>query len=115
MATYQYQRLPDAKDIRLLHLQPGTGDEEVVCDLSIISLTRQPIFEALSYAWGDPSNKLPLRCGSGIGLVTVNLHSALRHLRLADKARVIWADALCISLVVLYILRILTICRYQSR
>jgi hypothetical protein len=102
MATYQYQRLPDAKDIRLLVLRPGSGDDEVACDLSIVSLTEQPIFEALSYTWGDPFKKLPLKCGSGIGLVTVNLHSALRHIRLVDKARVIWVDALCTNSPVVY-------------
>lgn len=95
MATYRYTSLSDPKHIRLLSLQPGFGEIEVACTLSIVSLTSQPVFEALSYTWGDLSLRVPLKCDAGIASATANLHSALRHLRLADKARVIWVDALC--------------------
>jgi Heterokaryon incompatibility protein (HET) len=96
MATYCYTPLSDPKHIRLLSIQPGSGEDEVACSLSIVSLTSEPVFQALSYTWGDLSQKLPLNCGTGVALASANLHSALRHLRLADKARVIWVDALCV-------------------
>lgn len=95
MATYHYVAFTDPKHIRLLSLLPGSGDDEIACDLNTAALSDHPVFEALSYTWGDATEMLPLRCGGGIVLATVNLHSALRYLRLADITRTLWVDALC--------------------
>jgi hypothetical protein len=51
--VYQYQPLRDSHDIRLLHIAPDIGDDEVSCTSSHISLAPAPKYETLSYAWGE--------------------------------------------------------------
>lgn len=93
--TYKYEPLNGQRDIRLLYLAPGSGEDEVSCDLFHVSLDRLPNYEAISYVWGDPSIKKEIRCGEGKVSVTLNLYSALRHLRYANGYHTLWADALC--------------------
>lgn len=55
-------------------------------------------YEALSYHWGEPAFTHPLRCGETVLGLTLNLASAaLQNLRLADRPRYLWVDALCIN------------------
>lgn len=82
MTNYRYVSLTNPTHIRLLSLHPGSGDDEIACDLNTAVLGDQPVFEALSYKWGDATQRLPLKCGDGVASATVNLHSALWHLRL---------------------------------
>jgi hypothetical protein len=80
------------------------------------AMYERPMYEALSYVWGSPKDgaKVQIRDSSSIRLhhvfphfghdddgrtlpVTQNLHIALQYLRLPDKPRVMWIDALCID------------------
>ena len=71
---------------------------DLVCDLEVAHIGRLPTYEALSYCWGDPSDKIPIECnGSGGLAITKNLHSALLRLQLPNQLRLIWADAICIN------------------
>jgi hypothetical protein len=97
LPSSQYQSLLDTEDTRVLVLHPGSGDEEISCHLEPITLVADSDFEALSYVWGSESQRKGIRCGDGRAEITLNLHSALKHLRLADAPRRIWADALCIN------------------
>lgn len=59
-------------------------------------------YEALSYVWGSPINPKTIfinAIGSEKAMheVTQNLYVALIHLRLTDKPRVLWIDAVCIN------------------
>lgn len=54
-------------------------------------------YEALSYTWGDLTEKRPIKCCNEPFLVTENLFPALRHLRYADRGRVLRIDAICIN------------------
>lgn len=83
---------------RLLELLPGTGTSVIKCRLrhSSRSAFVEP-YEALSYAWGDPTITCPIWVHAYSVKVTRNLESALRHLRLPDQSRFIWADAVCIN------------------
>ncbi|EON63562.1 hypothetical protein W97_02790 [Coniosporium apollinis CBS 100218] len=67
-------------------------------------LPKPPVYEALSYVWGDPKVRKAIRVSNegkagqeGELQVTVNLYSALQHLRLRDRPRMLWADAVCID------------------
>jgi hypothetical protein len=54
-------------------------------------------YDALSYAWGKGMSLKPATV-SGYPLeITESLDSALRHLRHADRSRVMWIDAICIN------------------
>src|SRR5436190_3937385 len=70
----------------------------------------QPQFEALSHTWGpeespqtifveevNGSKHAPVLNTTKVLKARTNLASALRHLRLPDKPRTLWVDALCIN------------------
>lgn len=56
-----------------------------------------PPYEALSYVWGDPDITVPIQLHGSGHKVTRNLELALRYIRLGDRERVMWVDALCIN------------------
>ncbi|TVY22146.1 Heterokaryon incompatibility protein 6,OR allele [Lachnellula hyalina] len=93
---YPYRAL-QPNTIRLLRVYQGAVNN-LVCDLEVAHIDRLPSYEALSYCWGDPSEKIPIECNASGGLaITKNLHSALHCLRLSNQPRLIWADAICIN------------------
>ncbi|KAH7403886.1 heterokaryon incompatibility protein-domain-containing protein [Cadophora sp. MPI-SDFR-AT-0126] len=95
--TYRYSPLASPRDIRVLVLHGGVSEEDIHCSLRAIPLDDAIRYEALSYTWGDPTEIRRLRCGDASLDVTVNLYSALQHLRYPYSERVIWADAICIN------------------
>jgi hypothetical protein len=54
-------------------------------------------FEALSYTWGDLSQKHRITLSGKDFEVTTNLEGALRHLRKTNEPRILWIDAICID------------------
>ncbi|KIM94396.1 hypothetical protein OIDMADRAFT_71339, partial [Oidiodendron maius Zn] len=92
---------------RILCLHPGTSEMQVQCSLIPMSLDDPSgdkkdqgwsgEYEALSYTWGKPHPTTTLTCNGVSYGVTNNLYSALHHLRLPDRPRYIWVDALCIN------------------
>ena len=63
-----------------------------------------PVYEILSYVWGNPKVKTTIvvcdadnKGHKGQLQVTVNLHVPLRHLRLTNRPRALWADAVRIN------------------
>lgn len=83
--------------IRLIRLLPGSFDDPIRCKLFRKTLCGSPPFEALSYTWGDSTDRRPATV-NGIEIsITKNLAEALRNLRHAEKERIMWADALCIN------------------
>jgi hypothetical protein len=94
---YQYSPLPSEKFIRLLEVYPGRVSDNIDCTLHQTELENAPKYEAISYAWGDPTNKVNVLCDGKIITVTQNLRDALLRLKLKDRSKIIWADAICIS------------------
>ncbi|KAI3319430.1 heterokaryon incompatibility protein-domain-containing protein [Xylariaceae sp. AK1471] len=108
MDALQYTRLdPSKKQIRLLKLISGEWDEQVRCELYVVSLDDQIKYEALSYVWGSPRDLVGIDVNGSLFSATQNLHAALRRLReqIRDSAhaesngdsRVLWVDAVCIN------------------
>jgi hypothetical protein len=56
-----------------------------------------PIYEALSYTWGDAADTVRVKVNQSENPVTKNLYSALLALRLENQERPLWVDALCIN------------------
>ncbi|KAH6682463.1 heterokaryon incompatibility protein-domain-containing protein [Halenospora varia] len=96
MTTYQYASVA-AAEFRLLEVHPGVGTTPMVCSLKANSLEDEPIYEALSYSWGDPSIRTTITCDGKDIEVTVNCQQALQHIRHSHKARIMWVDAICID------------------
>lgn len=98
-----YGKLLEAGQARILVLRAGHPSDEIECELMQETLPTQGSFnntlayEALSYVWGGTENRERITlCGSPFP-VTQNLAEALRHLRLPDRDRPLWADAICIN------------------
>lgn len=95
---YTYEKLPSHRHIRVLQLDPGTSEDLISLSLIPASFDSLAHFEALSYTWGDATvDRQTVLCGGRLLNIGRNLHSALRHLRLADRGRLLWADAICIN------------------
>jgi hypothetical protein len=102
MSQYSYSSLPSGShSIRLLRLMPQKDETaDIQCELFEYSLQDScgtHLYEALSYVWGNPDNKLPICMHNNRFDVTINLHAALSRLRNHSMERVIWIDALCIN------------------
>uniref|UniRef100_A0A0D2XFV4 Heterokaryon incompatibility domain-containing protein n=1 Tax=Fusarium oxysporum (strain Fo5176) TaxID=660025 RepID=A0A0D2XFV4_FUSOF len=100
---FQYRPLEHLDSFRLLHLEPSLSHSADLkgslhhatlsdCDYDLI----EP-YTALSYVWGDASQRGVIHLGGSAKEITASLDAALRDMR--DKSRVcrIWADALCID------------------
>jgi hypothetical protein len=87
------------EEIRVLHLESGSGSSLLKCTLHRVSLqsVQAPSYEALSYTWGNENDKRAIVVNGYLVDVTFNLYSALCRLRREDGTRVLWIDALCIN------------------
>ncbi|TGO53682.1 hypothetical protein BCON_0119g00050 [Botryotinia convoluta] len=85
------------KEVRLVTLLPGDFSNDIHCTLTTVSLIDEPVYEALSYVWGSPTNKCDINLQGVSFPVTTNLESALRCLRYRDLPRNLWIDAICIN------------------
>ncbi|KAL0262203.1 hypothetical protein SLS55_003642 [Diplodia seriata] len=96
-----YQPLPPhSNTVRLLEIQPGTLAEPIHCHLFSSSLDPSlapPSYEAISYVWGCPDLREPVRCNDTTISITSNLADALRRFRSPTDGRVVWADGICIN------------------
>ncbi|KAI0973321.1 heterokaryon incompatibility protein-domain-containing protein [Xylaria arbuscula] len=93
--TYHYRLLPIS--IRIAELLPGKPGDPISCLLHDVEWSNLPKYEALSYAWGDHHDSSTIVVDDKNLEVTKSLQVALTHLRLEDRTRFLWADALCIN------------------
>jgi hypothetical protein len=71
------------REIRLAHILPSRGNDNIVeVRLQTVSLDESPVYDALSYCWGDPSITSAIRVNGQEKDVTINLEAALRQFRL---------------------------------
>ena len=98
--AHKYSTLLHDDSIRLLKLLPTSDiptDHGLNCGLEDYRLSDDPIYEALSYTWGNPIFPEILNTHSGILRITENLASALRGVRFRGRVRYLWVDAVCIN------------------
>lgn len=89
---------PSRWAIRCLRLEPGKSNDKLKCELIYSHLGDiGSKYEALSYTWGDTSEKVVISLNGQPFGITRNLHSALRFLRNPHHGRILWIDALCIN------------------
>jgi hypothetical protein len=88
------------QEVRLLEVYPSRfADDALRCrrfQINLDAIEMYP-YEALSYVWGDESNQTRIICDGSPVSVTTSLADALKKLRLPERSRLIWADALCID------------------
>ncbi|KAK3068047.1 hypothetical protein LTR53_014679 [Teratosphaeriaceae sp. CCFEE 6253] len=88
------------RQIRILILrESGYLDDPLVCDLEHMILTdpSHTEYETISYCWGDESLRSTVQIQSRLIDVPASSAQSLRRMRLPDKSRVLWIDALCIN------------------
>lgn len=104
LPNFNYETVPLARtgfSTRLIKLHPArTFTADIVLDL-VVNDDPEADFEAVSWCWGrDKWNRLlRIRGDSGDRCLRApdNLEIALRRLRLVDRYRVLWLDAVCID------------------
>ncbi|KAI3316589.1 hypothetical protein HD806DRAFT_423915 [Xylariaceae sp. AK1471] len=84
-------------EFRLLILQPAPPTAPLVVNLVSVSITDPPEYDGISYVWGDLHDVVSITCDGISTNITTSLHWALVRVRLLDRPRVVWADALCIN------------------
>jgi hypothetical protein len=96
---YKYQPLrPDRQEIRLVELFPSPKPfTEIRCMIRTVSLKNNPLYDGLSYVWGDPLDVSPVRVNGLLLQVPRNLFTVLRNLRSKNdhERRVLFIDAMC--------------------
>lgn len=93
-----YERLLNPTSCRVLHILPGERDDQLVCSLSGIDLSKDQIkYEALSYVWGSRLSPAEIMCNGRLISVTRNLKDGLQRIRCENTTRVVWIDAICIN------------------
>jgi len=99
-ASYKYNPIDLASDaIRLVYLARGYFTEPIECRLFetwLHHLEGVP-YEALSYHWGGSNKDAEITLDGCKSKITNNLFSALLYLRLEDRDRILWIDAICIN------------------
>ncbi|ERF69908.1 hypothetical protein EPUS_05452 [Endocarpon pusillum Z07020] len=96
--SFQYLPLdPKQREIRLVTLEPGAWSHSIRCTIEARSFDGKPMYDALSYVWGDAKNRRPIQLNDQLFEVTENLWVALRRLRNHAIRRVLWIDAICIN------------------
>jgi hypothetical protein len=95
-STAEY-RMETTGDLRILELLPGSFGDPLHCRLRVAAIESDPVYDALSYMWGDSSPKGIIILNGEAFSVTRSLENALRHVRLRDRVRCLWADAVCIN------------------
>ncbi|CCT74743.1 related to heterokaryon incompatibility protein (het-6OR allele) [Fusarium fujikuroi IMI 58289] len=98
LKAYTHQPLASHDSIRILYLQPGSGDSLIRCTLKEVLLGEaKGKYEAVSYVWGRSDITSTIICNGAALPVTTNLELGLRTFRLEDRSRYLWADAVCIN------------------
>ena len=93
-----HRRLTIDSEFRLMILLSSpTLDSEIECRLENAIIGSCKPYEALSYVWGEPVFNKQIVLDGEQFMITPNLESALRHLRLPEKERTLWVDSVCIN------------------
>jgi hypothetical protein len=89
----------DQKEIRLLVLQPGSGDSILCCTLihAFLDTWPPPAYETISYVCGDQAIKAAINLHGSEVQVPATSEAALRRMRRKDKPRTLWIDSICID------------------
>ena len=87
----------EPRQIRLLEILPDVDSQTIRCTLRTCRLDDKPIYDALSYHWGDPSRTSHVICNGARLDITANLDEALRQLRTDGDPKVLWVDAICVN------------------
>ncbi len=87
---------PDSREIRLARIVSAESTL-VEITLETVSLDDNPVYEALSYCWGDPDVTATIKVNGQPREVTISLEGALRRFQELSNGDTVflWVDAIC--------------------
>jgi hypothetical protein len=89
---------PDLDEMRVLELLPDlSASSPINVRLSKAFVAHPPKYQALSYVWGDSSEKVPILVDGKVFQIRKNLFAALKRLRPRNSSLLLWIDAICID------------------
>ncbi|OAK94991.1 HET-domain-containing protein, partial [Phaeosphaeriaceae sp. SRC1lsM3a] len=93
-----YHPLESHEEIRVVYLRPGKDDDAIRIELKHLHRGHLVRYEALSYVWGTALATQAIIVNDTHDLIiNENLDIVLRHLRLLNRVRILWIDAICIN------------------
>ncbi|KAI0444870.1 heterokaryon incompatibility protein-domain-containing protein [Xylaria telfairii] len=94
---YSYSKLPGEDGIRILRLLPGRAGDPIQVQVQCISMSADPEYTAVSYAWGDRMALRTIFCEGKFIQIPINLYRALTYMRHPLHPIHLWVDAICIN------------------
>ena len=95
--AFRYEQSLQGREIRLIQLTSAEHGADISCSLVYKTLDSDTTYNALSYVWGDQSEKRRVICNGMACMITVSLFHALNQYRSTRADVLLWADALCID------------------
>ena len=88
----------EKQEIRVLHMHSAPDpSHDIECTLATVSLQGNPVYEALSYVWGDANLTETISVDGEPFEATTNLVAGLREIRNGPQSDPVWIDAICIN------------------
>ena len=104
MQNFEYRPLDASRrGVRMLQLQyPDKESNDctsnlICCRLDQASLDDNPVYQALSYTWGDPNRVCTIIFNGQKISVGANLEEALQYFYSISYLGLLWVDAICIN------------------
>jgi hypothetical protein len=98
MEMFQFKRLKQADEFRILQLHPAQSDaEEIIINIRPELLHEAPEYEAVSYTWDNQGFDRNIIANNKRFYISENCQHILLRLRLKDKPRLLWIDQICIN------------------
>lgn len=96
--TYVHEKIKSTKEIRLFRFRKTKNINDISVKIEHVPVDDLPLYECLSYTWGDLAVRKQIYCDGYTISVTVNLWDALNRIRArVDRRRLFWADQICIN------------------
>jgi len=97
MVLQLYEPLPEDDSIRLIKYLPTDAPDLINVSLEVDQLNSVPLYQAISYVWGEPGETKEIICNGRPKTITVTLFNALQRVRERSPNSLVWADAICIN------------------
>ncbi|PSN64857.1 HET-domain-containing protein [Corynespora cassiicola Philippines] len=95
---FEYSLLTEDYSVRLLRVLPGSGTDQICCELFPTSIREASgKYIAGSYTWGPSFPTATITLNGSSFDIRENLHDFLKVCRHSDDAVLIWVDAICID------------------
>jgi hypothetical protein len=94
---FLYEPIHKSKELRLVTLFAGTGDEPIIVELKHYPIGSSPSYEAISYVWGDKRDVVQVLCNDKTMDIPRNLYYGLLKFRDSSTSRRIWVDSISIN------------------